>query len=188
MSIKVADILAHPTSNPEGPADPGRRDFIHIAATAVALGGIAAVAWPLIDQMNPAADTLAVASIEFDIAKVALGQQVEIIWRKQPVFIRHRTPAEIARAVAADHASDMKDPELDSQRVKPGHAEWLIVLASCTHLGCVPTFAQGDYGGWLCPCHGSQYDTSARIRKGPAPKNLVVPDYAFIGPTKVKIG
>jgi ubiquinol-cytochrome c reductase iron-sulfur subunit len=171
----------------DGPADPGRRDFIHIAAVAASVGGIAAVAWPLIDQMNPAADTLAVASIEFDMAKVALGQQVEIIWRKQPVFIRHRTPAEIARARADDHAP-MKDPATDASRVKAGHEEWLVVLASCTHLGCVPTFAQGDYGGWLCPCHGSQYDTAARIRKGPAPLNLVLPDYAFIGPTKVKIG
>jgi ubiquinol-cytochrome c reductase iron-sulfur subunit len=184
----VADSLAHAAPATDGPADPGRRDFIHIAAAAATLGGVAAVAWPLIDQMNPAADTLAVASIEFDMAKVAAGQQVEIIWRKQPVFIRHRTPQEIAKARADDHASDLKDPETDASRVKAGHEEWLVVLASCTHLGCVPTFAQGEYGGWLCPCHGSQYDTSARIRKGPAPKNLVVPDYAFIGPTKVKIG
>ncbi len=184
MSFNVADSLAHTAPAGDGPADPGRRDFIHIAATAMAVGGVAAVAWPLIDQMNPAAD---VASIEFDMAKVALGQQVEIIWRKQPVFIRHRTPAEIARARADDNAP-MKDPATDASRVKAGHEEWLIVLASCTHLGCVPTFAQGDYGGWLCPCHGSQYDTAARIRKGPAPLNLVLPDYSFIGPTKVKIG
>ena len=171
----------------DGPADPGRRDFIHIVATAAGIGGIAAVAWPLIDQMNPAADTLAVASTEFDMAKVALGQQVVIIWRKQPVFVRHRTPAEIAKARADDNAP-MKDPATDASRVKAGHEQWLVVLASCTHLGCIPTFAQGDYGGWLCPCHGSQYDLSARIRKGPAPLNLVLPDYAFIGPTKVKIG
>jgi ubiquinol-cytochrome c reductase iron-sulfur subunit len=187
MGFKVADSLAHTASGTAGPADPGRRDFIHIAAVAATIGGVAAVAWPLIDQLNPAADTLASASIEFDMSKVALGQQVEIVWRKQPIFVRHRTPAEIARAKADDNAP-MKDPATDASRVKPGHEEWLIVLASCTHLGCIPTFGQGDYGGWLCPCHGSQYDLAARIRKGPAPKNLYLPDYAFIGPTKVKIG
>jgi ubiquinol-cytochrome c reductase iron-sulfur subunit len=187
MSIKVADILAHSTAPLDGPADPGKRDFIHIAATALAVGGVAAVAWPLIDQLNPAADTLALASLEYDLSKVALGQEVTISWRKQPVFIRHRTPKEIAMARADDHAP-MKDPATDAQRVKAGHEEWLIVLASCTHLGCVPTFGQGEYGGWLCPCHGSQYDTAARIRKGPAPLNLVLPEYAFLSDTKVKIG
>ncbi len=170
-----------------GTSDPNRRDFIYILTGAVAIGGAAAVAWPLIDQMNPAADTLALASLEYDLSKVALGQEVTIAWRKQPVFIRHRTPKEIAAAKADDHAP-MKDPATDASRVKAGHEEWLIVLASCTHLGCVPTFAQGEYGGWLCPCHGSVYDTSARIRKGPAPKNLVLPDYSFLSPTKVKIG
>ncbi len=184
----MADSIAHAQAHPDGPADPGRRDFIHIAAAAATLGGVAAVAWPLIDQMNPAADTLALASLEYDLSKVTLGQQVTISWRKQPVFIRYRTPAEIAAAKAADHASDLKDPATDASRVKAGHEQYLIVLASCTHLGCVPVFAQGDYGGWLCPCHGSQYDTSARIRKGPAPLNLVVPEYAFLSDTKVKIG
>jgi ubiquinol-cytochrome c reductase iron-sulfur subunit len=188
MSFNVAESLATTAGGTDVHADPSRRDFIHIAAATAVIGGVVAVAWPMIDQMNPAADTLAVASTEFDMSKVALGQQVEILWRKQPVFVRHRTPQEIARARADDHAPDLKDPELDAQRVKPGHADWLVVLASCTHLGCVPTFGQGDYGGWLCPCHGSQYDTSGRIRKGPAPKNLVVPEYAFTGPTKVKIG
>ncbi len=173
--------------NPHQPADPGRRDFIHILTGAVAVGGVAAVAWPLIDQMNPAADTLAMASIEYDLSKVALGSEVTISWRKQPVFIRHRTPAEIAAARADDHA-EMKDPATDASRVKPGHEEWLIVLASCTHLGCIPTFKAGQYGGWLCPCHGSLYDTSARIRKGPAPKNLYLPDYTFLSGSKVKIG
>ena len=187
MSFKVTDSLAHPAAPSDGPADPGRRDFIHIAATAVTLGGVAAVAWPLIDQLNPAADTLALASLEYDLSKVVLGQQVTISWRKQPVFIRHRTPKEIAMAKADDNAP-MKDPATDASRVKAGHEEWLIVLASCTHLGCVPTFAQGEYGGWLCPCHGSQYDTAARIRKGPAPLNLVLPEYSFLSDTKVKIG
>ena len=186
--MKVADSLAQAASDSSvGAPAPSRRDFINIVAVSAAVGGAAAVAWPLIDQMNPAADTLALASLEFDLTKVALGQEVTIAWRKQPVFIRHRTPKEIAEAVADDHAP-MKDPATDASRVKPGHAEWLIVLASCTHLGCVPTFAQGQYGGWLCPCHGSVYDTAARIRKGPAPKNLYLFDYSFLSPTKVKLG
>lgn len=168
-------------------SDPNRRDFIYILTGAAAVGAAGAVAWPLIDQLNPAADTLALASLEYDLSKVALGQEVTIAWRKQPVFIRHRTPKEIAEAKAADHGA-LKDPQPDSARVKAGHEEWLILLASCTHLGCVPTFAQGEYGGWLCPCHGSVYDTSGRIRKGPAPKNLGVPDYAFLSSTRVKIG
>jgi len=167
--------------------DPSRRDFIHIAAAVGTVGGAAALAWPLIDQMNPSGDTLALASVEYDFSKVALGQQVSIIWRGKPVFIRHRTPAEIASARAADHAS-MPDPQADSARVKPGKDEWLVLVGVCTHLGCVPGFGGGEYRGWLCPCHGSVYDTSGRIRQGPAPKNLAVPDYTFTGPTKVKIG
>jgi ubiquinol-cytochrome c reductase iron-sulfur subunit len=181
VSFKVAESLVQTAP------DPGRRDFIYIVTAAAAVGGVAAVAWPLIDQMNPAADTLALASLEYDLSKVALGQEVTIAWRKQPVFIRHRTPKEIAEAVADDHAP-MKDPATDASRTKPGHEQWLICLASCTHLGCVPTFAQGEYGGWLCPCHGSVYDTAARIRKGPAPKNLYLMDYTFLSDTKVKIG
>lgn len=182
MTFALADTIAS-TDSPE----PTRRDFINILATSATVGAAAAFVWPLIDQLNPAADTMAMASIEFDLTKVALGQEVTISWRKQPVFVRHRTPAEIARARADDHAP-MKDPATDASRVKAGHEEWLIVLASCTHLGCIPTFGGGDWGGWLCPCHGSQYDTSARIRKGPAPKNLYLPDYTFLTDTKVKIG
>jgi ubiquinol-cytochrome c reductase iron-sulfur subunit len=182
----VTFTLADTTASTEAP-EPTRRDFINILATTGAVGAAAAFAWPLVDQLNPAADTMALASIEFDLTKVALGQEVTISWRKQPVFVRHRTPAEIAKARADDHAQ-MKDPATDASRVKAGHEEWLIVLASCTHLGCIPTLGGGEYGGWLCPCHGSQYDTSARIRKGPAPKNLYLPDYAFLTDTKVKIG
>ena len=168
-------------------ADPGRRDFIHIAAIAAAAGGVAAIAWPFVDQMNPSADTLALSSIEYDVSKVPLGQQVVVLFRKQPLFVRHRTPKEIAAAVAADHA-DLRDPATDASRVKPGKAEWLILMGVCTHLGCTPTFGGGDWGGWFCPCHGSQYDTSGRIRKGPAPKNLAVPDYAFLSGTRIKVG
>ena len=183
----MAESLTQSVSDPANTVDPSRRDFIHIAATAAAAGGVVAVAWPLIDQLNPAADTLALATLEYDLSKVALGQEVTISWRKQPVFIRHRTPKEIADARAADHGQ-LKDPETDAARVKAGKEQWLILLASCTHLGCVPTFGGGDYAGWLCPCHGSVYDTSGRIRKGPAPKNLYVPDYAFLSDTKIKIG
>jgi ubiquinol-cytochrome c reductase iron-sulfur subunit len=183
----VADTAV--TTNPGGAPgdDPSRRDFINIAAAAAAIGGVAAVAWPFVDQMNPSADTLALASIEFDLSKVQLGQQVVVKWRGKPVFVRYRTQKEIAEAVAGDHA-DLRDPATDAERHKPGKPQWLILIGVCTHLGCVPTFGQGDYGGWFCPCHGSVYDTAGRIRKGPAPKNLVLPDYSFLSDTKVKIG
>lgn len=167
--------------------DPSRRDFIYIATGAVAAGAAAALAWPLIDQMNPAGDTLALASIEFDLTKVAKGQQVAVKWRGKPLFVRYRTEKEIAEAVGDDHA-EMRDPEPDEARHKPGKPQYLVLIGTCTHLGCVPTFGGGDYGGWLCPCHGSVYDTSGRIRKGPAPKNLVVPDYTFLSDTKIKVG
>uniref|UniRef100_B0T8D3 Ubiquinol-cytochrome c reductase iron-sulfur subunit n=1 Tax=Caulobacter sp. (strain K31) TaxID=366602 RepID=B0T8D3_CAUSK len=183
----VADTAVGATTDPAHGEDPSRRDFIYIATIAVAAGGAAALAVPFIDQMNPAADTRALASIEFDLGKVVEGQQVVVKWRGKPLFVRNRTKAEIAKAVADDSAS-MKDPEKDAARVKPGKSQWLIVGGNCTHLGCVPTFGGGEYGGWFCPCHGSVYDTSGRIRKGPAPKNLIVPDYAFLSDTKVKIG
>ena len=185
----MADTAAmHPGAehDPTGD-DPSRRDFINIAAGAVAAGAVAGIAWPLIDQMSPSADVQALASIEYDLSKVALGQEVTIKWQGKPVFVRHRTPAEIASAVRDDHA-DLRDPATDESRHKPGKAEWLILVGVCTHLGCVPLFGQGDYGGWFCPCHGSVYDTSGRIRKGPAPQNLAVPDYAFLSDTKVKVG
>ena len=185
----MADTAAmHPgiDHDPAGD-DPSRRDFIHIAAAAGAVGAVAAITWPLIDQMNPSADVLALSSIEYDLTKVALGQEVTIKWQGKPVFVRHRTPKEIAEAVASDHA-ELRDPQTDAERHKAGKPEWLILIGVCTHLGCVPLFGQGDYGGWFCPCHGSVYDTSGRIRKGPAPKNLAVPDYAFLSDTKVKIG
>ena len=171
---------------PEG--DPNRRDFIHIAAGAAAVGAGVMVAWPLINQMNPAADTLALASIEFDTSKVQEGQQVVITWQGKPVFVRNRTAAELAKVKADDHASDLKEPQTDAERVKEGHSQYLVVIGSCTHLGCVPTFGAGDFGGWFCPCHGSHYDVSGRIRKGPAPANLVVPDYEFTAGSKIKIG
>jgi ubiquinol-cytochrome c reductase iron-sulfur subunit len=167
--------------------EPNRRDFLYVATGAVGAVGAAAVAWPLIDQMNPDASVLALASIEFDLSSVEVGQSVTIKWRGFPVFVRHRTETEIeeARAVPLDA---LKDPETDAQRVKEGHEEWLIMIANCTHLGCVPVGESGEYDGWFCPCHGSHYDTAGRIRKGPAPKNLVVPEYEFLSDTVVQIG
>jgi ubiquinol-cytochrome c reductase iron-sulfur subunit len=180
----VADTVVGAT---DPHADPSRRDFIHIAASAAAVGAVVGVAWPLIDQMNPAGDTLALASIEFDLSKVADGQQVVVKWRGKPLFVRNRTPAEIQKAVATP-MSELRDPQTDEERHKAGKPQWLVLVGTCTHLGCVPTFGGGDYGGWFCPCHGSHYDTSGRIRKGPAPRNLEVPTYAFLSDTKVKIG
>ena len=179
------------------PSEPTRRDFIHVGTGAVAAGGAAMFAWPLINQMNPAADTRAMASIDFDVAKVAEGSQAKVMWRGKPLFIRHRTAAEIAQAKKDDTAT-LKDPQLDADRVlqstkQPGKEQYLIMEANCTHLGCIPVGIDesgyiGEYGGWFCPCHGSHYDTSGRIRKGPAPANLPVPPYVYTGDTLVKIG
>jgi ubiquinol-cytochrome c reductase iron-sulfur subunit len=174
--------------------EPTRRDFIHIAAGAAAVGAAAVVAWPLIDQMNPASDTMALSSIEFDITKVPAGQQVVVKWQGKPLFIRSRTPKEIAEAQNPTEGGrpidwkSLRDPQRDSDRIKPGHDATLVVIGVCTHLGCVPNFGGGEFGGWFCPCHGSQYDTSGRIRLGPAPKNLPVPDYQYLTPTKIKVG
>ncbi len=167
--------------------DPSRRDFIYIAAGAGAVGAAVVVAVPLINQMNPAADTLALASIEYDLSKVEEGQQVVVLWRGKPLFVRYRTAKEIADAKAVD-IKTLRDPQADADRVKAGHEQYLILVGVCTHLGCVPNFGKGEYGGWLCPCHGSVYDTSGRIRQGPAPLNLEVPDYSFLTDTKIKVG
>ncbi|MBC6440892.1 MAG: ubiquinol-cytochrome c reductase iron-sulfur subunit [Rhodospirillales bacterium] len=162
-----------------------RRDFLHVATAAVAVVGAAHVAWPFIDQMNPSADVLALSSVEVDLSPVPVGQQLTVNWRGKPVFIRHRTEEDIveARAVSLE---DLPDPQSDEERVE--RAEWLIMVGVCTHLGCIPLADQGDYGGWFCPCHGSHYDTSGRIRLGPAPENLPVPGYAFTDDTTVVIG
>jgi ubiquinol-cytochrome c reductase iron-sulfur subunit len=165
--------------------NPNRRDFLYIATAAVGAVGAAAVAWPLIDQMNPDASTLALASIEVDLAPIAEGQIVVVKWRGGPVFVRHRTKKEIDDAVNTP-LSELKDPQTDQERVKK--PEWLIVSGVCTHLGCVPLGHEGQYEGWKCPCHGSVYDTSGRIRQGPAPANLPVPEYTFLSDTRVKIG
>jgi ubiquinol-cytochrome c reductase iron-sulfur subunit len=168
--------------------DPNRRDFIHIAAITAAAGAGGMLLWPLVDQMNPSGDVKAMASIEFDLTKVSEGQQVVVKWRGKPLFVRNRTAKEIADAVHDDNAA-MRDPATDAARHLPGKANWLILVGTCTHLGCVPTFGGGEYGGWFCPCHGSVYDTAGRIRKGPAPKNLALPEpLALLSDTKVKIG
>ena len=167
-----------------------RREFLYLATAAIGAYGIASVAWPLIDQMNPSADVLALASVEVDISKITVGQRIKVLWRGHPVFISHRTPDEIKEAQDVDVAT-LRDPQTDAQRVQK--ADWLIVVGVCTHLGCIPlgTAAgdpRGEFGGWFCPCHGSQYDTSGRIRKGPAPLNLAVPDYKFNSDTVVRVG
>lgn len=164
-----------------------RRDFLFVATGAVGAVGAAAVVWPLINQLNPDASTLALASIRYNIAPIEVGQSVTITWRGLPVFVRHRTEKEIEEAKAVP-LSDLKDPETDEQRTKPGHEEWLIMIANCTHLGCIPVGESGDFDGWFCPCHGSHYDSAGRIRRGPAPKNLVVPPYEFLSDTLVQIG
>ena len=169
-----------------------RRDFIYIATGAFAAIGAATVVWPLVNQMNPSADVLALASIDLDLSSIAPGQAVKVSWRGKPVFARNLTPAEQAAANKVP-MSELRDPQTLAQRTKPGNTNWLITLGVCTHLGCVPLGAgegenRGDYGGYFCPCHGSTYDTAARIRKGPAPKNLEVPEYAFKSPTQITIG
>jgi ubiquinol-cytochrome c reductase iron-sulfur subunit len=169
-----------------------RRDFIHIATVSFAGVGAAAVAMPLVSQMSASADVLALASIEVDVAAIQPGQSIKTSWRKQPVFIRNLTPAEVEEANKVD-VGTLRDPQTLADRTKPGKENWLITLGVCTHLGCVPLGAaagevKGEYGGYFCPCHGSHYDTAARIRKGPAPTNLVVPEFAFISDTVVKIG
>jgi ubiquinol-cytochrome c reductase iron-sulfur subunit len=169
-----------------------RRDFLNVAAVSFAGVGAVAVVGPLLTQMSPPADVLALSTTEVDISKIQPGQGIKTVWRKQPVFVRNLTPKEIQEAKAVP-LSDLRDPQSLDERTKPGHENWLITLAVCTHLGCVPLGIgegenKGPYGGYFCPCHGSMYDTAARIRQGPAPKNLLVPDYEFTTPTTVQIG
>jgi ubiquinol-cytochrome c reductase iron-sulfur subunit len=197
-------------------ADPTRRDFLFIATGAMGAVGTLAALWPFIDQMNPAAEVLALASIEIDLAPIQPGQSVTFTWRSHPLFVRRRTPAEIeaARAVPVSELLDPlarnanlpeNAPATDENRLTPNvggrqqggqamrRAEWLVVVGVCTHLGCTPQAStpqmpEGEYGGWLCHCHGSQYDTAARVRVGPAPRNLDVPLYAFLSDTRIRVG
>jgi ubiquinol-cytochrome c reductase iron-sulfur subunit len=169
-----------------------RRDVINIAAVAFAGVGIIPIAGVAINQMNPSADVLASLTTEVDISKIEVGQSIKTIFQKQPLFVRHLTPAEIEEANKVP-VSTLRDPQTLAQRTKPGKEQWLITMGVCTHLGCVPLGAsageiKGEFGGYFCPCHGSVYDTAARIRKGPAPKNLMVPDYVFRSDTLVEVG
>jgi len=193
---------AHLASHTAG--EPNRRDFIVVAAQAFAGVGAAVALWPFIHQMNPDASTQALASIEVDLAPIKEGQAITVSWRGKPVFIRNRTPEEIKQAAevkladlsdtsARNDALPEKAPAYDSNRTKKGKENWLVLVGICTHLGCIPkgqsmSDSKGEFGGWFCPCHGSHYDTSGRIRKGPAPRNLEVPEYEFISDTKIKIG
>ena len=169
-----------------------RRDFLNVAAVSFAGVGTVAALVPLVVQMSPSADVLSLSTTEVDISKVQPGQGIKVSWRKQPVFVRNLTQKEIAEANAVP-VSSLRDPQTLAQRTQPGKTNWLITLGVCTHLGCVPLGIgegenKGPYGGYFCPCHGSMYDTAARIRQGPAPKNLEVPEYKFTSPTTVQIG
>ena len=177
-------------SNLKSKEDEGKRDFLIVSTYALAGLGAAAFVWPLIDQMNPAADTLALASTEIDLSSLEEGQSITVKWRGKPVFVRYRTKEEIKQAnqVSLD---EMRDPQLDTDRVT--NEKYIVLVGVCTHLGCVPLGqktgdVKGQYGGWFCPCHGSHYDNSGRIRKGPAPTNLAVPSYKFLSETLIRIG
>ena len=164
---------------------PVRREFLFTASYALGAVGVGAVVWPLIDQMNPDASVKAVSTTEVDIGNIELGKTITVLWRGKPVFIRKRTKLDIESARNVN-LEELKDPEKDEDRVKKD--EWLVMIGICTHLGCVPLGDKGEYGGWFCPCHGSHYDTSGRIRKGPAPTNLEIPKYEFVGNNVIKIG
>jgi ubiquinol-cytochrome c reductase iron-sulfur subunit len=167
-----------------------RRDFLTLATGALGAVGAAAFLWPFINSMNPAADVLALSSTDVDISPIQEGQAITVVWRGKPIFVRHRTAKDIEEARKVNVA-ELKDPEPDDKRVKK--PEWLVMVGICTHLGCIPlgqkpTDPKGEYDGWFCPCHGSQYDSSGRIRKGPAPQNLAIPPYAFTNDTSIRIG
>ena len=179
--------------------EPTRRDFLYIATGAVAAVGVASVAWPFIDQMNPDATALALATTEVDISSIVEGQSVVVKWRGKPVVVRRRTAKEIeeAKAVALSELIDpvarnanLPDdaPATDENRAAPGQEAWLVMVQICTHLGCVPLGQQGQYDGWFCPCHGSEYDTAGRVRRGPAPENMAIPPYQFTADTVITIG
>jgi ubiquinol-cytochrome c reductase iron-sulfur subunit len=179
--------------------EPSRRDFLYIATGAVGAVGAALTVWPLVDQMNPDAAALALATIEVDVASVEPGMSVVVKWRGKPVFIRNRTPEEIEAAKAVPVADlpdqNARNPNVgadasadDANRAAEGRENWLVMIGICTHLGCVPLGQQGAFGGWFCPCHGSVYDTAGRIRRGPAPENMYIPPYTFTSDTMIRVG
>ncbi len=184
--------MAQMQSHDDEQAEPTRRDFIYIATAATAAVGAGSLAWPLVAQMGAAADTLAAGSIEIDLSKLSEGQQIKVLWRGKPVFVRYRTPKEIAEADSVDMAV-LPDPQTDDERLRanPGgtlNKQFLVMVGVCTHFGCIPVGEAGDFDGWYCPCHGSHYDTSGRIRKGPAPDNMVIPNYEYLSDTVIKVG
>lgn len=169
-----------------------KRDFLKLITGFGTAIGVAAIAWPFVDSMNPAEDVLALSSVEVDVSPVEAGSGITVVWRGKPIFVRHRTPDEIKKDEAVP-VSQLIQPVTDASRHKPDKPEWVVMIGICTHLGCVPLGnkpgdPRGDYGGYLCPCHGSQYDSAGRVRHGPAPANLALPPYDFINPTRVKIG
>jgi ubiquinol-cytochrome c reductase iron-sulfur subunit len=179
-----------------------RRDFLYVSSGALGAVGVAASTWPFVDQMNPTTATLALSSIEVDLSAVQHGQQIVYKWRGQPLFVRRRTPAEIPATAAVDVKSlpdplarnaNLPDDAPASDSSRAVKSEWLVLIGICTHLGCVPAVStgeapEGEFGGWMCHCHGSQYDTAGRIRKGPAPRNLPIPLYSFVSDTRIKVG
>lgn len=174
---------------PAIPAEAPRRDFLYVATASIGAVAVGAGVWPVIDSLNPSADVLSMASVEIDLSGVEIGQRITVKWRGRPVFISRRSEVDIA-ASRADDTADLRDPEPDAARAE--RPEWLVVIGVCTHLGCIPLGQEGrsvgDWGGWFCPCHGSHYDLAGRIRKGPAPRNLDLPPYAFLNDTLLRIG
>ena len=190
----MADSSAavHHAQGHDSPSDPSKRDFLELVAASGAAILVGAIAWPFIDSMNPSKDVLALSAVEVDLTPVAEGSGITIVWQGKPIFVRHRTAAEI-KSAQDTRLDQLTDPQADADRVKAGHDQWIVLIGICTHLGCVPlgnkpSDPRGDYGGWFCPCHGSQYDTSGRVRHGPAPANLPLPPYAFESDTKIKVG
>jgi ubiquinol-cytochrome c reductase iron-sulfur subunit len=188
----MADTSAATVAPHGHSGDVTKRDFLKLVTGASAAIGVGAIAWAMIDYMNPSADVLAVSATEVDLTPIAVGSGITVMWQGKPIFVRHRTDAEI-KAAQTVPMQDLIEPQQDSARVKPGHDQWIVLIGICTHLGCIPlgnkpTDPRGDWGGWFCPCHGSQYDTSGRVRHGPAPLNLYLPPYAFEADTKIKIG
>jgi len=184
--MSTASVIHH------GYPDVTKRDFLKLVTGASAAIGTAAIGWAFIDYMDPSKDVLAVSSVEVDLTPIVEGQGITVLWQGKPIFVRHRTPVEIKSAEDVP-LSQLIEPQPDSDRVKAGHNPWIVLIGICTHLGCVPlgnkpTDPRGEWGGWFCPCHGSQYDTSGRVRHGPAPLNLFLPPYAFESDTKIKLG